>query len=64
MRLGFFDAFLHSVERLGNALPHLASLFAGLAFLVILLRGWIRVFIGRFCIPTLFNYTAFQLVID
>ncbi|HMM12079.1 MAG TPA: AbgT family transporter [Bacteroidales bacterium] len=39
-RRGFFDAFLHTVERVGNALPHPATLFAGLAFLVIIL-SWV-----------------------
>lgn len=39
-RRGFFDAFLHTVERVGNALPHPATLFAGLALLVILL-SWV-----------------------
>lgn len=42
-RRGFFDAFLYSVERVGNALPHPATLFAGLAVLVILL-SWIASF--------------------
>lgn len=39
-RRGFFDAFLHTVERIGNALPHPATLFAGLAALVIVL-SWV-----------------------
>ena len=31
--------FLGAVERLGNALPHTATLFAGLASLVVILSG-------------------------
>lgn len=33
------DGFLRGVERVGNALPHPATLFAGLAVLVVLLSG-------------------------
>lgn len=37
---GFINKFLHYVEKIGNALPHPATLFAGFAFLVILL-SWV-----------------------
>jgi len=37
---GFINKFLYYVEKIGNALPHPATLFAGFAFLVILL-SWV-----------------------
>lgn len=38
------DKFLSGVERIGNALPHPATLFALLALLVIVLSGIISLF--------------------
>jgi len=38
-KLSFFQRFLNGVERAGNALPNPATLFAGLAVLVVVLSG-------------------------
>jgi len=43
-KTGWVNRFLSVVERLGNALPHPATLFAGFALFVILLSGLLSLF--------------------
>lgn len=43
-RTNWINRFLGIVERLGNALPHPATLFAGFAGLIILLSGFLSLF--------------------
>lgn len=43
-RTNWINRFLGVVERLGNALPHPATLFAGFAGLIILLSGFLSLF--------------------
>jgi len=41
---GWVNKFLTIIERVGNALPHPATLFAGFAFFVVLLSGFLSLF--------------------
>ncbi len=43
-RKSWIDRFLYLIEKVGNALPHPATLFAGFALLVILLSGFFSLF--------------------
>ena len=43
-RTGWVNRFLGIIERMGNMLPHPATLFAGFAGFVILLSGFLSLF--------------------